>query len=192
MKLRVPAVLIVFLLAAPAFAQKVYIDYDRDFDTSTVKTFGWLDTPETSLKSKDQLMHSRLVNAVEHHLTMSGLVEDTEDPDIWVTYHASSEQNLRLDTSTYGYGYPSGWYRGGYYGHHGSYGSATTTVSSYTTGTLVVDAWSADSNQIIWRGIAENIAVTNNPTKMEKRIDKALKKIVAKSQKLRAKDTKQK
>ncbi len=118
---------------------------------------------------------------------MGGVAEVTDDPDVYVTYHGSSERNLRVNTDTWGYGYPSGWYRGGYYG---GMGSSTTTVTSYQTGTLIVDVWDAETNELVWRGIADNIVVTENPLKMDKKIDKALKKIVDKSRKLRAKDAK--
>jgi hypothetical protein len=93
-----------------------------------------------------------------------------------------------------GYGYPGGWgmygggYRGGYRG--GYVGTTTTTVRSYQTGTLVVDVWDAKSEKLVWRGTATNISVSDNPTKMKKKIDKALKKMTDKWAKIKKKNRK--
>ena len=49
-----------------------------------------------------------------------------------------------------------------------------------------MDIWDAASDKLVWRGTAVNITVTDNPTKMDKRIDKALKKMVDKWRKIKA------
>jgi hypothetical protein len=177
------------LLAGPAFAQKVFIDYDRDYDFDAMDTFAWKSTPDTSLAKSSPLMHSRVVNGIEHHLTMAGLREDDGDPDVYVTYHTSSEKKVSIQTTDFGYGYPGSWYRGGYYGHYGvDVGTSTSTVHAYDVGTLVVDVWDAETNELVWRGMAANITIVDSPDKMAKKLDKALKKIVNKSRKLAAKD----
>lgn len=181
------------LMAAPAFGQKIYIDYDKDYDWSTIKTYAWKVTTETSVQKANPLLHSRIVNGIEHYITLGGLTEVDSDPDIYVTYHGSSKEELSVNTSSYGVGYPGGWGYGsyggygGYYGHHygGMYGTASTTVTSYRVGTLVIDAWDADTQELIWRGMAADIVLTENPTKMAKKIDKALKKMVDKWQKVK-------
>ena len=187
MKFRVFLVFASVLMAGPVFAQKVYIDYDKGYDFDGVKTFSWAKTSETSVQQGDPLLHSRIVNALEHYLSMGGAREVESDPDIYVTYHTSTKKEMSLDTTNWGYGYPGGWYRGGYYGRYGGMGSSTTTVSTYEVGTLVVDAWDRATKKLVWRGTAAGITVSENPQKMEKRVDKALKKIVDKWQKIKAK-----
>ena len=193
MKFRVFVVAALLLMAAPAFAQKVYIDYDKDYDFDSTETFTWAKTSETSVEDANPLMHSRIVNAIEHYLTMGQLREVESDPDLFVTYHTSTKENLSLNTTSFGYGYPGGWY-GGYYGGYGyggmGMGSTSTTVSTYETGTLVVDAWDPKTEKLVWRGTATNMTVADNPDKMMKRIDKALSKIVKKWQSLKAKQAK--
>ena len=165
------------LIVGPAYAQKVFIDYDPDYDGSRNETFAWKKTPETSVNDRNPLLHSRIVNGIEYYLTLSGATEDEDNPDVYVTYHTNTEKRLSFNTDHFGYGYPGGWSRYGY--HSGSYtGVARTTVTTYEKGTLIVDVWDAASNQLVWRGTAANISVTDNPTKMNKRIDKALKKMV--------------
>ena len=193
MKFRVFVVAALLLMAAPAFAQKVYIDYDNDYDFDSPETFTWAKTSETSVEEANPLMHSRIVNAIEHYLTMGQLREVESDPDLYVTYHTSTTENLSLNTTSFGYGYPGGWH-GGYYGGYGyggmGMGSSSTTVSTYETGTLVVDAWDPKTEKLVWRGTATNMTVADNPDKMMKRIDKALSKIVKKWQNLKAKQAK--
>ena len=179
-------VAILLLTAGPAFAQKIYIDYDPSYDTSSVETFAWAETSETSVATQDPLLHSRILNGIEYYLTLAGAREDENDPDVYVTYHTSTKKEVVVDTSHHDYGYPGSW---GYYGRrypYSGYGTSTSTVRTYNRGTLVVDIWDAASDKLVWRGTAVNITVTDNPTKMDKRIDKALKKMVDKWRKIKA------
>jgi len=188
MKSRLLLALILILAVPPAFASKVFIDHDQNYDFSSIKTFAWAPTPDTSVEDTNPLMHSRIVNAIEHYITMGGTQEVTENPDVYVTYHTSSKEEMQLNTSSFGYGYPGGWGWGGY-GYGAGWGgagmsSSTTSVSTYEVGTLVVDVWDADAKELVWRGTATNIYLSDNPDKMMKKIDKALAKIVKKSKQL--------
>ena len=201
MRFRVLLALVMLLAATPVLAQKVYIDYDKEHDFETIETFAWSATEDTSLAKSDPLLHSRIVNAIEHHLGAGEVREASggESPSIYITYHASSKEELSFNTTSFGYGYPGGWAYGGYgyggyhgYGWGGSMGSSTSTVSTYEVGSLVVDAWDADAKELVWRGTAGGIMVTENANKMGKRIDKALQKIVKKSHQTFDKAKKQK
>ena len=192
MKSRLLLVLILILASTPAFAVKVFIDHDTKYDFASIKTFAWAPTPDTSVEASNPLMHSRIVNAIEHYITMGGTREVTENPDVYVTYHTDSKEEMQLNTSSYGYGSPGGWGWGGYgYGAGwggASMGASTTSVSTYEVGTLIIDVWDADAKELIWRGTATNIYISANPDKMMKKIDKALAKIVKKGQKLELKN----
>jgi len=187
MRFRFLVALGLLAMAGPAFAQKVYIDYDKNYDYSKVKTFSWQDASD-SVQGQNPLLHSRIKNGIEHYLSMGGITEVDSDPSIYVTYHTSTKENLSLNTTTFGYGYPGGWY-GGYYGGYGygGMGTSTTSVSTYETGTLVVDAWDAETKELVWRGTATNITVVDNPDKMQKKVDSALEKIVKKWQSMKEK-----
>lgn len=190
MKFRVLCVLALVAAVGPAYAQKVYIDYDTSYDFASVKTFAWASTPETSVQSSNPLLHSRIVADITKYLIEGGLTESEDNPDIYVTYHGNSKEEMSINTSSFGYGYPGSWAYGGYgwggyhgYGWGGSMGATSTTVSTYEVGTLIVDAWDAKDKELIWRGTAAGIMVTENANKMAKRIDTALQKIVRKSRK---------
>ena len=50
---------------------------------------------------------------------------------------------------------------------------------NFKQGTLIVDAWDRERQELVWRGIA-TAAVSSNPDKNDKKIEKALKKIMKK------------
>ena len=191
MRIRSALTIALLLFASPIFANKIFIDFDKAYNFDTPKTFAWTDTPDTAVEVENPLLHSRIVNALEHYLTQGGLIEVGQNPDVYVTYHASTEQETRLDTTHFGYGYPGDWSWGGYgYGHgYGGWGpgisDSVTTVTTYEIGTLVVDVWDASTKKLIWRGTATDIMVSDNPEKMAKRINNALEDIVKKSRKMK-------
>lgn len=195
MKSRLIPVVLTLLLAGPAAAQRVGIDYDPDYDFDSIETFQWR---ESKQPAKNPLTAQRIVSAIDYQITMKGGLEVTENPDVYVTYFASATEKTRVDTTTYGYGYPGGWY-GGYYGrYYGGYGyggvgisGSTSTVSTYDVGSLVVDVWDAETDKLIWRGTAE-ATVPQKPQKVEKLIDKALDKMFYEWEKRRRQDAKRK
>jgi hypothetical protein len=180
-------VIVIALLAAPAAAQKVHVDYDRDAVGKEFKSFAWAPTPETSLAKRSPLMHSRIKNAIEYYITRTGAVEDDEHPDIYVTYHTDSEHRVSYDTSSFGYGYGPGWTWDPTWG--GAMTTGTTTDHTYERGTLIVDIWDAREKKLVWRGSATAV-VPQNPETGARLIDRMLEKMVAKYDKMRKKDQK--
>ena len=175
--------ILALMIAVPAAAQmKIEVDFDRDAEFNSYKTFAWKETPETSIKGASPLMHSRIKNAIEDEFAKGGLqqVEPDENPDIFITYHTSDREEVRYDTTHYGYdyGFGPGWdYYGGYYGGGmGGMGSSVTTARTYTRGTLVVDIWDAGTKNLVFRGAAMAV-VKPNPEKVARQIDKAITKM---------------
>jgi len=176
---------ILLLAVAPAAAQKVYVDYDEQADFDKYKTFAWADTSEVSLKDSSPLMDSRIKNAIEYRITKGGMVEDTKNPDLYVTYYTEEKEEVRIHTTSYGYGYGGGWYRDPYWGGMGM-GMSSSQVYTYPVGTLIVDIWDAKTKQAVWRGTAEG-TIPAKPEKQAQLIDKMLEKMVKKWQKMKRK-----
>ncbi len=65
-----------WISAAPLAAQEVYVDFDGSGRFSWYKTWAWEETEENSLKGTNDLLHSTIKNAIEHHLSQGRLVED--------------------------------------------------------------------------------------------------------------------
>jgi len=185
------AIALIALAAAPAYAAKPQIQWDEAYDFSTIKTFQWDANPDSQLAKSNPFMHSRVMTAIEYELTASGLTEVDANPDVFVTYHTSTEKQVRLESDSYGYGF--GGYGGVGWGSYGyGYGgpvSTTTRVVEYDTGTLVVDIWAASSKQLIWRGTASRV-FSENVEKAESQVVKIIKDMASQSKKLRARAAK--
>jgi hypothetical protein len=181
---KILGMLVVFgLTAAPALAQQVTIDYAHEFDFGAVATFQYVDTPESN--SENPIMNDRIVTMIKQKLVDGGLQEVSENPDILVTYHLTTEQQTTYTTTGFGYGgYWGGWGRWGYpYGP--GVASTTTTARNYTEGTLIVDAYDAADKKMIWRGTG-TVTVKDSPDKQAKQVDKILSKLGKKWQKILA------
>jgi len=164
--------------ALPSIAQEIHIDYDRWARFSTFRTFDYVPTQETSLEGVSPLADERIASAIIEQISAGRLKRDTENPDLYVTYHTNSEDAVRIDTHTWGYGFPSHWYWDPYWGYSGT----TTTVRQYRQGTFILDVWNAKEKTLVWRGSAI-AAVSKNPEKNIKTIEKAIKKLAKKWQK---------
>ena len=161
---------VVALVATPAMAQKVTIDYAHDFDFGSVKTFQYVDTKDTN--PKNELMANRVIEMVKKELKEGGLTEVSENPDIYVTIHYASQERSSFTTTNLGYG----GYHGGWYGWGASMGSATTTEQTYTDGTLIIDAYDAGEKKMIWRGTG-TVTVKAKPEKQIQQVDSILNKL---------------
>ena len=154
-------VLAAALIAGPALADKIYIEYDRDYDGSKMKTFAWSSTEQTSLMESQPFLHSKIVETIAGFITASGLKQVDDNPDVYVTYHGSSKEEMNVDTAYLGYSYPGAWGYGRYGGYGGYYSSSyggvyggygatvSATVTSYKVGTLIVDIWDAKTKKLI-------------------------------------------
>jgi hypothetical protein len=170
-------IIVLGLAATPALAQKVTIDYAHDFDFKAVKTFQYVETKDSN--SASQLTDDRIKDAIVRELTEGGLKQVESDPDLFVTYHLTTQQNTVYNTTSFGYGgYGRGW--GGW---GGSMGSSTTTASTYTEGTMIIDGYEPGEKKMVWRGTG-TVTVKSKPEKQAKQIDKILDKLGAKWDKI--------
>ena len=172
-------VVVVLLFAMPAAAQKVTIDYAHDYDFDSIKSFEYVESDGDI--APNPLMHQRIVDAIKAKLKAAGLNENSESPDIYVTYHLSSQDSTVYSTTGFGYG--------GYWGGWGPYGggmtSTSTYASTYTEGTLIIDAYDGAEKKLVWRG-AGTVTVKDNPEKRGKQLDNILDKLGKKWAKIHA------
>ena len=184
-----PVLALLAVVAAPVAAQ-VYVDYDPEYHEK-IQTFAWRESDDTSLAQVDPMLHSRIVERVNQYLADQGYRQVESDPDIFVTYHTKSKEELQLNTTSYGYGYPGAWtwdpYWPGYWG--AGFSGSTTTVTSYTRGTLILDVWDAATKKLVWRGSASEV-LSRNPRKVAKQVDTALLKMIKKWEDLKKKAAK--
>lgn len=156
-------------LASAARAQDVSVDYDHDFNFSTVKTFA----VKMGTAWGNPLGEKRALAEFEEAFAAKGwrLVPEGE-ADALVLLHGATETKHRLDTFYTGGGGMYGGYRWGGFG-----GGETTTVHDFTVGTLVVDVYDIKSKGLIWRGTASD-ELKAKAEKREKQLAKASDKLL--------------
>ena len=172
-------VFVMALLAGPSLAQRITIDYAKDFDIGPVKTFAYVDTADSNWSN--DIMSNRIRDEIIREMKEGGLRQVESDADIYITYHVTKEDNTTFRTTGYGYGgWGPGW--GGYgrygYGRYygGGMGSTITTSTTYTEGTLIVDAYEPSEKQLIWRGTG-TVTLKKSPQKQMKQVRKILTKM---------------
>jgi hypothetical protein len=177
--LRMTGILFVFAaIALPAFAQKVTIDYAREFDFDSAQTFQYVDTDESNIQD-NMIMADRVVSMIKKELREGGLREVEENPDLYVTYHFTSQERKSYSTTSMGYGgYWDGWGGWGGYDAFGGpmMGSSTTQEYSYEEGTLIIDAYDSQEKKMVWRG-SGTVTVKDKPEKQVKQVEKILAKL---------------
>lgn len=151
---------------------EVHTDYDGAVDFSRYQSYYWVRMPET----RNPLMADRIVAEIDGQLAAKGWKKAAEaQADAAVIAHVTAREQERIDTLYNGMG--PGWYgprRGGAWVGTGGY--ATSTVSYYTVGTLIVDLADARTHAAIWHGMAEG-TVDNDPVELQKKIREAAQKL---------------
>jgi hypothetical protein len=117
-----------------------------------------------------------------------GLKEVSANPDLLVSYDASTQEHKVYNTMGMGPGMGMGMGLG--WGRFGARGmgmdDGMTTESTFTDGTLVINAYTPDPKKMVWRGTAEE-SVSDNPDKTAKNIEKSLDKLFKKWSKIKKK-----
>ena len=170
MKLR-PAVLTGCLLALPALAiaQDVKIDYDKAYNFAPVKTY----SIRIGTAWGNDLSQRRVLEEFDQAIAAKGWTKTNEgQADIHVVLHGATSTKHNVNTfysgGMGGYGYR--------YGGMGGMGTASTTVSEYTVGTLVVDMFDGKTKNLVFRGTAED-EISDKPENNAKKLDKASEKL---------------
>mgnify|MGYP003563901932 CR=1 FL=1 len=170
-------IMVAFSLAIGCSSTKVHIDYDRDADLDSYETYAWAEFESTSLIDDAPLMHNRIVRYINDKLQLGGMQKVEENPDLYFTYHTDSDEQIQLNTTTFGYGYGPGWYPDPYWGWGGpGFTTSTTRAYTYKQGTLIIDAWDAETNNLVWRGAVEGV-VPENPQQAERMIYQSIDKM---------------
>jgi Domain of unknown function (DUF4136) len=155
------------LIGSVAFAQDVKVDFDKDANFATIKTFAL----KIGTSWGNPLSEKRVTAEIEQALTEKGWKKaDEATADAIVVLHGATEVKKDLNT----------FYSGGYGGYGwrgmGGMGSASTTVTEYTVGTLVVDIFDAKSKELLFRGTASD-EVSDKAEKNQKKLAKASDKM---------------
>ena len=164
----------VALLSAAAFAQEVTYQVHRGHDVSELRTFTIAEPPRASVTaSQPWWVYEREIDrqntgaAVAAQLEARGFRRDDAHPDMYVTTHRT------VQTEIWGYGW-SGW--GDDDWSHYGYGS--DYLDSTVASTLFIDVTSADTGELLWRGIGmRHMHITASPKDRLERINREVRQV---------------
>ena len=160
----------ILMVPAVALGQDVKTDFDKSFNFPMVKTYsikigtGW----------GNDLSERRVLAEFDQAIAAKGWKKvDEGQGDIAVVLNGATETKQNANTFYSGMPVYGGY---GYRGFGGGTGTATTVVSDYTVGTLVVDMFDAKSKNLVFRGTAQD-EISDNPEKNMKKVEKASAKM---------------
>jgi hypothetical protein len=144
---------------------KVTSDLDKTVDFTKYKTYeyyGWADGSEKLISSFDQ---ERVESSFGIEFSKRGLTfkDKGTGGDLIITLYIITQQKTQTTATTTGMGMSMGGYGGygyGYGGYGPGYGwgggTSHTTYSNtdYTVGTLVIAAYDAKDQKLIWEAVA--------------------------------------
>ena len=153
---------------AAAFAQDVKVDFDKDANFGSIKTFA----TKIGTSWNNQISEKRITGEIEQTLIEKGWTKDEANPRR--SGRAPRRDHERADPEHLLLGRlrrlrVAGLGRGGM-------SSATTTTSEFLVGTLVVDIFDAKSKQLLFRGTAQD-EISDKPEKNVKKVAKASDKM---------------
>jgi hypothetical protein len=172
--------IVLFLSMTFVYGQKVTGDYEKSTDFSAYKTYmfvGWQDDSDQVMNDFDK---KRLRESIKSEMEARQFELVESDADMAVSLFVVVDE--KTSTTAYTNYYGGAGYGRGRRGYGGwGHGSATTSYSEndYLQGTLVLDMYDAASKDLIWQGVATG-TITEKPEKREKKIPKAVTKLMKK------------
>ena len=137
----------------------VNTDWDHAAQFDRYRTYTWMDSPRMQAMQHATLFDRRLRSAVEGQLAAKGLrkADGGGAADIVLVYHAGVQD--KLDVQQWGYA------------------ARRWDVRQYHEGTLVVDVIDANTDSLVWRGIASG-EVTSSSESI-KQLEQVVQKMFA-------------
>jgi hypothetical protein len=165
---------LVIMLALVSFGgknMKAYVSFDRNADFGAIKTFAYYETRETSFVDEAPPVHEMIKILIVNRLKKGGMKEVKDNPDVMVTYHSDSDQEMRMNVTMHHYHYGAGWWWSPLWG-------SGMDISGYSRGTMIIDIWNPKTEELLWRGTVVGVIPDDpSPKKAQKVIEQALDKI---------------
>jgi hypothetical protein len=166
------AVLTASILMAPALAaaQDTKIDFDKAYNFANVRTYSIV----LGTKWGNDLSERRVLTEIDQAIAAKGWKKVDSGADVQVVLHGATDTKHDVNTFYSGMGGYGGYGYRGFAG--GGMGTASTTVTEYRVGTLVVDIFDPKSKTLVFRGTAED-ELSDKADKNAKKLEKASAKL---------------
>lgn len=175
------AVLTTVLAACSGIATSY--DFDPSFDFAEATTWDWMPAPPTrrgDTRADNRLVDQRIRAAIELAMDEKGMQKVEGDPDLRVGFHLALDDAVSYETmnSYYGPGWGYGMYR---YPYGGTMAMSTSTTRErrYTVGSLIIDVFDVNAQELVWRGTGEGeVHQARDPEERQRRADEAVFQIM--------------
>ena len=150
-------------------------EFDPETDFQSYQTYDWMpaESRRVSLRARNPMVETRIRDAIEAELRSKGMsLSSGGEPDVRIGYLLVLEDGV--DSQTMYQGDAADW-------RYRTYGPAraTTTNTTFTVGTLVIDVFDVEEKALVWRGAAEGqVDQTRSPEDQRERIFDAVKQIL--------------
>ena len=165
--------LVILFVVTSCSSVRVAVDYDKNANFSTYKTFAFFKTRIDKAEISD-LDKRRILRAIEAEMLSKGFTK-SDNPDLLVSLFTKSNQRVDVYNNAWGYG---GWGWGGFY-HPWGWGWNQPNVSTRTEGVLYIDLIDANKKELIWQGMGTGY-LTQNMEKKDERIKEFVAEIMSK------------
>lgn len=154
---------------------KIFSEAPGEQEVSHYKTFAFMSIDEKQLDQASLVLYDEIRKSITEQLRQKAYQVDAENPELLIAFNIlTDEQRKEVTKSSNPYGaYGSMWpynpyYRGWYPSNQHRY----KEIQIEKTGTLVVDLFNNQEQELVWRGIG--IGPVNNP---EERFETAYKMV---------------
>jgi hypothetical protein len=171
-------------MPSTASALQVRANWSKDASFAQYKTYEWVPSEATNHPFYRQYVGEYVNYALTKKKGLQQ-VSASQNPDLYVTYHFTTQDVM--DWETYGYGFGSGWGGGvggggvGFGGGVGGWGGPSyyqTRANPRVIGFLTIDLIDAHTRKIVWRGEAMHDDVTKSGNAEEKQIAHSVYKMM--------------
>lgn len=179
MKRALPLVAATVLALSACSSIEVSQDFSPSMDFSRLQTFDWMPEPPRTRDTRvdNDLVDRRFKIALEEVLETKDFRKvDSGRADFRVGYHLTLDQEVDYQTlNTY---WGGGWRYGGLYGP--TVGTTTVQARAYTVGTLIIDVFDVESQELVWRGSGEGRVSDDDmsPEERQRRVTEAVSRVL--------------
>ena len=155
------AFVLLFLTWTAVVAQQVSVNYNHGVSFAQFHTYAW------GSNNKNAIQNSILAQVaqqdIENAMSQKGLqkVEESQNPDLILVASGGEHET-------------TSWNAWGMRGIGGGMGGISPQQNVDTT--MVVSLYNPKSQELVWRGVAEN-TLSNNGNKNQKNVEKAVEKM---------------
>lgn len=168
-----------FLYSLSASAQQIRANWSKYAPFASYKTYQWIPSEATNHPFYRQYVDEYVPYALTKKKGLQK-VSASQNPDLLVTYHFTTQDVMDMDT--YGYGFGPGWGGWGWggwgWGGGGGMSYYQTRPVPRVIGYLTLDLIDARTKKIVWRGEAIQADVTKSGHAEEKQVANSVYKML--------------